>query len=94
MKPDKFHLPSLGVKSMLYRHRSKERFDEAPNRDRRAGRDGPSSAVLLGTRLALDIQIHDVYWAVSLNIIGFWFLIGSACFWFLIVAWTSIRRHF
>jgi len=48
----------------------------------------------LGTRLALDIQIHDVYWAVPLNIIGFWFLIGSACFWFLIVAWTSIRRHF
>jgi len=39
----------------------------------------------LGTRLALDIQIHDVYWAVPLNIIGFWFLI---------VAWTSIRRHF
>jgi hypothetical protein len=48
----------------------------------------------LGTRLALDIQIHDVYWVVPLSIIGFWFLIGSACFWFLIVAWISIRRHF
>jgi hypothetical protein len=31
----------------------------------------------LGTRLALDMQIHDVYRAVPLNIIGFWFLNGS-----------------
>jgi len=48
----------------------------------------------LRTNLALDIQIHDVYRAVPLSAIGFWFLIGSACGWFLIVAWASIRRHY
>jgi len=44
--------------------------------------------------LALDIQIHDVYRVVPISVIGFWFLIGSACAWFLVVAWASIRRHY
>ncbi len=48
----------------------------------------------LRTSLALDIQIHDVYRVVPLSVIGFWFLIGSAGAWFLIVAWSSIRRHY
>jgi hypothetical protein len=45
------------------------------------------------TSLALDISTHDVYRVVPLSIIGFWSLMGSACVWFLIVAWASIRRH-
>jgi hypothetical protein len=48
----------------------------------------------LRTSLALDIQIHDVYRVVPISVIGFWFLIGSACAWFLVVAWASIRRHY
>jgi hypothetical protein len=47
----------------------------------------------LHTRLAFDIHTHDVYRVVPLSIIGFWFLMGIACIWFLVVAWTSIRRH-
>ncbi len=45
------------------------------------------------THIGLDIEIHDAYRVVPLNAIGFWFLMGIASVWFLIVAWESIRRH-
>ena len=47
----------------------------------------------LQTSWALDIYIHDAYWAVPLTIIAFWSLMGTAFIWFLVFAWTSIRRH-
>lgn len=47
----------------------------------------------LHTGLALDISTHDVYRVVPLSVIGFWFLVGSASLWFLVVAWAAIRRH-
>ena len=47
----------------------------------------------LHTHTGLDIEIHDAYRVVPLNVIGFWFLMGIASVWFLIVAWESICRH-
>jgi hypothetical protein len=47
----------------------------------------------LQTSLALDIYIHDTYWAIPLRIVGFCCLIGTAFVWFLVLAWASIRRH-
>jgi hypothetical protein len=47
----------------------------------------------LRTSLALDIHIHDVYRVIPLSVVGFWFLMGTACVWFLVVALASIRRH-
>jgi len=47
----------------------------------------------LQTRFALDIPIHDTYWAVPLRITTFWCLLGIAFAWFLVFAWTSIHRH-
>jgi hypothetical protein len=47
----------------------------------------------LHSSLAFDISIHDLYRVVPLSVIGFWFLMGSAFVWFLVVAWASIRRH-
>ena len=47
----------------------------------------------LQTSLALDIYIHDTYWAVPLTTIAFWCLMGTGFTWFLVFAWTSIRRH-
>jgi hypothetical protein len=39
----------------------------------------------LQTNLALDIYIHDTYWAIPLRIAGFWCLMGTAFVgsWFL-----------
>ena len=48
---------------------------------------------LLQTSFALDISIHDTYWVVPLRIITFWCLLEIAFAWFLVFAWTSIRRH-
>jgi hypothetical protein len=47
----------------------------------------------LHTHIGLDIEIHDAYRVVLLNVIGFWFLMRIASVWFLIVTWESIRRH-
>src|SRR6266550_8624726 len=47
----------------------------------------------LHTHIGLDIEIHDAYRVVPINVIGFWFLMGIASVWFLIVAWESICRH-
>jgi hypothetical protein len=47
----------------------------------------------LHTNLALDISVHDVYRVIPLSVVGFWFLVGTACLWVLVVAWASIRRH-
>jgi len=47
----------------------------------------------LQTSLALDIYIHDTYWAIPLRIVGFWCLMGTAFAWFLVFAWASIRCH-
>jgi hypothetical protein len=47
----------------------------------------------LQTSLALDIYIHDTYWAIPLRIAGFWCLMGTAFVWFLVFAWASILRH-
>jgi hypothetical protein len=47
----------------------------------------------LHTSLALDISTHDAYRVVPFSVICFWFLIGAACLWFLVVARASIRRH-
>ena len=46
----------------------------------------------LHTHTGLDIEIHDAYRVVPLNVIGFWLLMGIASGWFVIVAWESIRR--
>jgi hypothetical protein len=46
------------------------------------------------TNLSLDIYIHDTYWAVPLRIVAFWCLIGTAFSWFVVFAWTSVRRPF
>jgi len=78
----------------LAKRRRRERFDEASNRNRRVGCSGSCSEVLAThTHIALDIEIHDAYRVVPLNVIGFWFLMGIASVWFLIVVWESIRRH-
>jgi hypothetical protein len=47
----------------------------------------------LQTGLALDIYVHDTYWAVPLSIVAFWCLMGTAFAWFLVFARASIRRH-
>jgi len=45
------------------------------------------------TNLGMDIYIHDTYWVIPLRVIVFWCLIGTAFTWFLVFAWTSVRRH-
>lgn len=47
----------------------------------------------LQTNVALDIYIHDTYWAVPLTIIAFWCLMGTAFTWLVVFAWISTRRH-
>lgn len=47
----------------------------------------------LQANLALDIFIHDTYWAIPLRIVGFWCLMGTAFVWSLVFAWSSIHRH-
>jgi hypothetical protein len=47
----------------------------------------------LRTGLALDIYIHGIYRTVSLSIVAFWCLMGTAFAWFLVFACASIRRH-
>ena len=43
--------------------------------------------------VAFDIYVHDVYRVVHIEPICFWFLMGIACVWFLVVLRTSARRH-
>jgi len=46
------------------------------------------------TRVGLGIYAHGGYLTVApLSVICFWFLVGSASAWFLVVAWAFIRRH-
>jgi len=48
--------------------------------------------LLVFQRVALDIYIHDTYWAIPLRVVGFWVLMGIATVWFLIAAY-KLRRH-
>ena len=43
--------------------------------------------------VGFGIYIHEVYRAVPVRVICFWTLIGTACVWFLVAAWTSVHRH-
>lgn len=43
--------------------------------------------------VGFDIGVHDVYWVVPLNVIGFWLLMGIAFVWFLIAAYAFFRSH-
>jgi hypothetical protein len=50
--------------------------------------------VWMYTRVSLGIYKQSGYLTVvPLRVICFWFLMGSACAWFLVVAWASIRGH-
>jgi hypothetical protein len=43
-------------------------------------------------RFALDIHIHDTYYAVPpLRIVGFWLLMGVAAVWFVIAVYKLGR---
>jgi hypothetical protein len=44
-------------------------------------------------RTALDIYIHDTYRVFPVSMVIFWCLMGTACLWFLVVAWKFARRH-
>ena len=45
----------------------------------------------LSGRVGLDIQVHDIYYAISMCLIAFWLLISIAVVWFLIAAYKSAR---
>ena len=51
------------------------------------------SAFLVHTGRTVEVSIGNVFRAVPLSAVVFWFLIGIACVWFLVDAWASIRRH-